>query len=69
MFGKIAVVTGLVAVLWALIMSIGIVPHGALFAITPNGAMDGAMTFFLAALALFAWPAEAPPAPPPTAGD
>jgi len=65
LFGKIAAVLGLIALLWALIMSVGIISHGALFSITPNGALDGAMTFFLAALAFFAWPAAAPKAAPP----
>ncbi len=61
MLGKIAALLGVAALLWALILSFGIVPQGALFNITPNGALDGAIAFFLAALAFFAWPAEAAP--------
>lgn len=57
--GKIAFVLGLLSLVWGVLMSLGIVAHGLLFTISPDGALDGAMAFFLMSLAAFAWPAGA----------
>lgn len=56
LLGKIVTILGALALLWALIMTLKIVPQGALFQVTPNGALDGAATLFLLALACFLWP-------------
>ncbi len=57
--GKIAVIIGLASVLFGLILSVSIIPSGWIFGITAGGAFDGAMTFFLMAIAMFLWPEEA----------
>ena len=58
-FGKIAVIFGLLSLLYGLILSVGIISSGWIFGITAGGAFDGAMVFFLLAIALFLWPEEA----------
>jgi len=56
-FGKIAVLTGLVSTLYGLILSISW-SSGWLFGITAGGAFNGAITFFLMAIAMFLWPED-----------
>ena len=58
-FGKIAVIIGLVSMLYGLILSFRIIASGWIFGITAGGAFDGAMVFFLLAIAMFLWPEEA----------
>jgi hypothetical protein len=57
MVGKIAAIIGMVAILLGIVMAIGILPAGFLFGVTPGGALDGAVAFFLMAMACFMWPA------------
>ncbi len=54
-FGMVAVIIGLVSVLYGLILSIGIIPAGAILGITAGGSFNGAQTFFLMAIAFFLW--------------
>ena len=58
-FGQIAVIIGLIAVLYGLILSVGIIPAGWFLSITAGGAFNGAITFFLMGIAFFLWPKEA----------
>ena len=57
-FGKIAVIIGLISTLYGLILSVSSTSEW-IFGITAGGAFDGAMVFFLLAIALFLWPEEA----------
>jgi hypothetical protein len=59
LLGKIAFVLGLISLVWGVLMSFGILPYGLLFAVTPGGAIDGAIALFLMSLAAYAWPAGA----------
>ena len=66
LLGRIFTWIGVVSLLFALLMSIGILPSGLLFGIMPHGALNGSMAFFLGAIAFFMFPkAPAPAAPPP----
>jgi len=56
LIGKISAAIGAIAVLYGLILSIGIFPAGMILGITAGGAFSGAMTFFLMAIAFFLWP-------------
>jgi len=56
--GKIAVITGLVSMLYGLILSVSS-SSGWIFGITAGGAFTGAITFFLLAIAMFLWPEDA----------
>lgn len=58
-FGKIAVIIGLLSLIYGLILSVGIIASGWIFGITAGGAFNGAMVFFLLAIALFLWPEKA----------
>ncbi len=58
-FGKIAVIIGLLSLVYGMILSVRIVASGWIFGITAGGAFDGAMVFFLFAIAMFLWPEEA----------
>ncbi|MFC1500731.1 hypothetical protein ACFL6T_06945 [Candidatus Zixiibacteriota bacterium] len=59
LIGKISAVIGAVAVIYGMLMSIGIFPAGMLLNITAGGALSGAITFFLMATAFFLWPCGA----------
>jgi len=58
LIGKIAAVIGAVCVLYGILLSLSVLAAGALFGITAGGAMDGAMAFFLMAVAFFLWPCD-----------
>ncbi len=58
-FGKIAVIIGLLSLIYGMILSVRIISSGWIFGITAGGAFDGAMAFFLLAIAMFLWPKEA----------
>ena len=57
-FGKIAFIIGMISMLYGLILSVSS-SSGWIFGITAGGAFNGAMVFFLLAIALFLWPEEA----------
>jgi len=54
-FGATAAIIGLLSVLYGLILSIGIIPSGAILGITAGGALHGAEVFFLMAITFFLW--------------
>jgi hypothetical protein len=56
--GVVAALLGALALLYGLIMAIGILPHGWILGITPGGSFDGATAFFLMAIAFFLWPEQ-----------
>ncbi len=56
--GVVAALLGALALLYGLIMTIGIVPYGWVFGITPGGSFDGATTLFLMAITFFLWPEQ-----------
>jgi hypothetical protein len=58
MVGIIAALLGVLALLYGLIMAIGIIAHGWILGISPGGAFDGATTLFLMAIAFFLWPEQ-----------
>jgi hypothetical protein len=57
-FGKIAAIIGLASLLYGLILFIKIIPSISIFGVTAGGALDGAIAFFLAAIAMFLWPED-----------
>lgn len=58
MVGIVAALLGVLALLYGLIMAIGILPYGWVFGITPGGSFAGASTLFLMAIAFFLWPEQ-----------
>lgn len=56
LIGKISAVIGAVAVLYSLLLSVGLFSSGMILGITAGGALSGAMAFFLMAIAFFLWP-------------
>lgn len=58
MVGVVAVLLGVLSLLYGLIMAIGILPYGWIFGVTPGGSIDGATALFLMAIAFFLWPEQ-----------
>ena len=56
MVGRIFTWIGVVSLLYACLMAMGILPYGILFGIVPDGALDGTTAFFLGAIAFFLYP-------------
>lgn len=56
MLGRIFTWIGVVCLLYAGLMAIGILPYGLLFGVVPDGGLDGAIAFFLGAIAFFLYP-------------
>ena len=56
LIGKIAAVIAAIALFFGMLMSFGIFKAGMILGITAGGALSGAMTFFMMAIAFFLWP-------------
>jgi hypothetical protein len=63
LLGRIFTWIGVVSLLFSLVMAVGILPSGFLFGIVPHGALNGAMAFFLGAIAFFHFPGPKLPVP------
>jgi hypothetical protein len=58
LIGKIATIIGAVCVLYGILLAFGLFWSRPPFGITAGGALNGAMAFFLMAIAFYLWPCD-----------